>query len=211
MSSTSRWTAVVIPDFDDAPHQRTYEEPLATAGAKVKRYYPKSSGQYDKSVQELAAKVDKARKSHPERPVIVVGMGIGGSLALRYAQLFPNPAVMLALVNPILGNVPLLSENEGSELNTLDLSRTDLRALDKFLLDIAFDHPLGDDVRAVWIHGGRDQLAPLADVRAGMDQVRGLGFRELIFPDGPHNLLYAPQLYEAVQAISKLVEPVPPS
>jgi pimeloyl-ACP methyl ester carboxylesterase len=98
----------------------------------------------------------------------------------------------LVLSAPVLGPWPaldLLSDGDPADLLG-PYRRATLAAIDECLTTIDFDHPLGDDLPALWLHGDDDMLAPVADTRAGMDRVRGLRFEERIYPGIGHDLLH---------------------
>jgi alpha-beta hydrolase superfamily lysophospholipase len=127
----------------------------------------------------------------PGRPVVVFGHGIGGMIAVRHAQRYPERVAALVLAAPVLGPwqaLDLLSDGDPAEL-VGGYRRATLAAIDECLSTIDFDHPLGDDLPALWLHGDDDELAPVADTRAGMDRVRGLRFEERIYPGVGHDLL----------------------
>jgi alpha-beta hydrolase superfamily lysophospholipase len=179
--------------------------------------WPDSVADFESVVDDLAATVTKAaaeRSAHPAAPdgavpdgavpvrvvpvrvvpvrVVPVGHGLGGMIAVRYAQRYPALVAALVLAAPVLGPwqaLDLLSEQDipaDSPYRLLD--RATLRAVDECLTTIDFDHPLGDDLPALWLHGDDDPLVPISDTRAGMDRIRGLRFEERIYPGVGHEL-----------------------
>lgn len=141
---------------------------------------------FEAVVTDLAATVAKAAAEHPGLPVVPVGHGIGGTIAVRHAQRQPEQVAALVLAAPVLGPWPaldLLSEAEIPPDGPYGpLHRDTLRAIDECLTTIDFDHPLGDDLPALWVHADDDRLVPVSDTRAGMDRIRGLRFEERIYP-----------------------------
>jgi alpha-beta hydrolase superfamily lysophospholipase len=156
--------------------------------------------------------------AHPGLPVVLFGHGVGGTIAIRHAQRHAAKNVAaLVLSAPVLGNWPTLDRLvDDGELPAVPddvalLSRdpvacadfagdplvrhgpmpaATLRAIDDMLGTIAFDHPLGDELPALWLHGSDDRLVPAEETRAGMDQIRGLKFEERIYPGARHDLCH---------------------
>jgi alpha-beta hydrolase superfamily lysophospholipase len=155
-----------------------------------------------------------ARQENPGLPTVLIGHSMGGMIAARTVQHHPDDVTALVLSGPVLGNwraLDLLEHDPipDTPIDPATLSRDPsvgaayladplvwhgpfkretLVALEKCLQDIDFDHPLGDELPALWLHGENDQLVPLADTRAGMDRIRGLKFEEIIYPEARHEV-----------------------
>jgi alpha-beta hydrolase superfamily lysophospholipase len=171
------WLAVVVGEFPEIP------------GASVVRYpEPAHVTDFESVVDDLAAVVGKAVAEHPGGPVVLVGHGVGGMIAVRYLQRYPRPVTALVLVAPVLGPWTALDQLSEPQIDG-PWSRETLAAIEECLTTIDFDHPLGDDLPALWLHGDDDHLVPVADTRAGMDRIRGLRFEERIYPGVGHDLL----------------------
>lgn len=151
-----------------------------------------------------------------ELPTVLIGHSLGGTIVTRFAQRYPELLDALVLAAPILGTWPGLDMLAGTTLpdRAVDpdlLSRDSavavefradplvwhgpfdtetLLAIDEALRTIDFDHPLGDDLPALWLHGAEDEIAPVADTRAGMDRIRGLRFTERIYPGARHDVFH---------------------
>jgi alpha-beta hydrolase superfamily lysophospholipase len=183
------WLAIVIGDFPDV------------AGAVVVRCpQPDDVTDFEPVVDDVAALVSKAVADHPGLPVVVVGHAIGGMIAVRHAQRYPQQAAALVLASPVLGPWPALDRPQGR------WSRPMLAAIEECLSTIDFDHPLGDELPALWLHGDEDELVPVADTRAGMDRVRGLRFEERIYPGVGHDLPADVVLADVVDFVSRVVQ-----
>lgn len=159
----------------------------------VRHDWPAEVGDFEDVVTALAGTVDRAVADHPGLPVVLVGHEIGGMIAVRFAQRYPTGMAALVLAAPVLGPwqaLDLLYENESET----PLPRETLRAVETCLSTIDFDHPLGDELPALWLHGDDDTVVPMADTRAGMDRVRGLRFVEHIYPGVGHDLLASPAI-----------------
>ncbi|HEX4703644.1 MAG TPA: alpha/beta fold hydrolase [Pseudonocardiaceae bacterium] len=188
-----RWLAVLVPDHGESLDRfDTMAAALVTAGAVV---VPANSDagwapvvDFEPHVDALAALVEHAE---PGLPVVLVGHAVGGMIVVRYAQRHPGRAAALVLSAPVLGAWPaldLLSEDEIPPQPYGPYERATLAAIEMCLATIDFDHPLGDDLPALWLHGVEDGRVPMADTRAGLDRVRGLRFEERIYPGAGHEL-----------------------
>jgi alpha-beta hydrolase superfamily lysophospholipase len=145
---------------------------------------------FEPVVDELAELVDQ-----DDRLPVLVGQAVGGMVVVRYAQRHPGRAAAIVLSAPVLGPWPaldLLSEVVIPDQPYGAFERETLAAVEECLATIDFDHPLGDDLPALWLHSADDVRVPLADTRAGLDRVRGLRFEERIHPGGRHDLLRDP-------------------
>lgn len=183
------WLAIVIGEFPDI------------AGAVVARYpEPEDVADFEPVVDDVDALVTKAVADHPGLPVVIVGHAIGGMIAVRYAQRYPEPVAALVLASPVLGPWTALDQPPGR------WSRRMLAAVEECLTTIDFDHPLGDELPALWLHGDDDDLVPVADTRAGMDRVRGLRFEERIYPGVGHELPTDVVLADVVEFVSRAVQ-----
>lgn len=171
------WLAIIVGDVPDIP------------GTVAVRYpEPVDVTDFEPVVDELATVVGKAATEHPGLPVVLVGHGIGGMVAVRHTQRYPELVAALVLVAPVLG--PWTALDQLSEPDVAGpWSRETLAAIEDCLTTIDFDHPLGDDLPALWLHGDDDAVVPVADTRAGMDRVRGLRFEERIYPGVGHDLV----------------------
>jgi alpha-beta hydrolase superfamily lysophospholipase len=161
---------------------------------------------FEPVVDELAALVDRDDRL----PVVLLGQAVGGMVVVRYAQRHPGRAAGLVLATPVLGPWPaldLLSETVIPAEPYGAFERETLAAVEECLATIDFDHPLGDDLPALWLHSADDVRVPLADTRAGLDRVRGLRFEEWIRPGGRHDLLRDPAaLAEVAGFLTRVVQ-----
>ena len=203
------WLAVLVPDHGVAVDRyRPLVAELATAGALVAELPGPLVPDYEAAVDRLAALIDQYAGS----PVVLVGHAVGGMIAVRYAQRYADGAAALVLSAPVLGPWPTLDLLSGPTEELLagsaGLDRAELAAIENCLTTIDFDHPLGDELPALWVHGADDTRVPVADTRAGLDRVRGLGFEELIVPGGVHDLLDEPAVRaEVVGFATRVVRP----
>lgn len=169
---------------------------------------------FEPVVDDVRLVLRHATEQQPGLPVVLLGHSLGGMIAARYAQRYPEDFTALVLSSPVLGSWHVLDLLEQDPIpdQPIDPSalsrdpevgaayqadplvwhgpfkRPTLRAIEECLTTIDFDHPLGDELPCLWIHGDEDELVPLAETRAGTDRIRGLGFTEQIYPGGRHEL-----------------------
>ncbi|HEX3648271.1 MAG TPA: alpha/beta hydrolase [Pseudonocardiaceae bacterium] len=185
------WLAVVVPGHgervDDLARVVTA---LAGAGAEVRGV--EWSGTDAPLVTDFEPVADEVAAELSAGPGLVFGYGVGGMIAVRHAQRYPEQVTALVLAAPVLGPWPVLDLLSDGEPDGMvgSYRRATLAAIDECLSTIDFDHPLGDELPALWLHGDDDRLVPVADARAGMDRVRGLRFEERIYPGIGHDLLH---------------------
>jgi alpha-beta hydrolase superfamily lysophospholipase len=153
--------------------------------------WPSVVTDFEYVVSGLAEKVDDAVVAHPGLPVVLIGHAVGGMVAVRYAQRYPDRVGALVLAAPVLGPWQALDLLYEQEIDDSPLPHETLRAVESCLSTIDFDHPLGDDMPALWLHGDDDTFVPVADTRAGLDRVRGLRFSERIYPGVGHDVLWS--------------------
>jgi alpha-beta hydrolase superfamily lysophospholipase len=202
---TGSWLAVLVHDHAERiGDYGAIAGALADAGAVVVGHdmagHGGSDGEpalivdFEPVVDDLAAVVAEAVADHPGLPVVVIGYAVGGMIAVRYTQRYPESVAALVLAAPVLGPWQALDLLSDQEIPTDGpygpFRRETLAAIEECLGTIDFDHPLGDDLPALWLHGTDDELVPMADTRAGMDRVRGLRFEEKIYPGAHHDLLH---------------------
>jgi alpha-beta hydrolase superfamily lysophospholipase len=221
----ARWLAVVVHGYGE--HLGRYQhvaDALAGMGALVVGTdhvgHGRSAGErvlvrdFEAVVSDVDTVLTAALDGHPDLPVVLVGHSLGGAIAVRYAQRFPDRVAAMVLSAPVLGSwhgLDLLEYEEipDSPIDPATLSRDPsvgaayaadplvwhgpfkrptLAALEELLQTISFDRPLGDDLPVLWLHGDGDDLVDQADTRAGTDRVRGLGFEERTYPGARHEL-----------------------
>lgn len=190
------------------------------------------------AVDDLDTIVGTAIDEHPGRSVVLVGHGLGGAMVVRHRQRHPDRTAALILLAPVLGNWPALDVLADGDIPSIPavpidpatltrdplehaafladplvwtgpVPRTTLAAIEETLQTIDFDRPLGDELPALWLHGETDELAPVAETRAGLDRVRGLGFTERIYPNARHDLAHDANADEVLADIVRFVANTP--
>ncbi|ACU34514.1 alpha/beta fold hydrolase [Actinosynnema mirum] len=147
-------------------------------------------------------------------PVVLVGHGVGGLVAARYAQDHQDRLAALVLSAPVLGaweGLDALGGDDlsGTEVDPAELSRDEevgrayaadplvwhgpvprptLEAVERAIDEVNFG-PVLDRVPVLWLHGGADRLVPEADTRTGADRLRGARFEERVYPGARHEVL----------------------
>jgi len=221
----ARWLAVLVHGYGEhiGRYQR-FADALIAEGAVVVGHdhvgHGRSDGEralihdFERVVDDQHAVLHRAADEHPGLPTVLIGHSMGGMIAARYLQRYPQDVAALVLSGPVLGmwhGLDLLGEPEIPAIpidpSTLSrdpevgaayqadplvwhdrFHRETLEAFDECLHTIDFDHPLGDELPALWLHGEEDALVPVADTRTGMDRIRGLRFEERIYPGARHEV-----------------------
>lgn len=225
-----RWTAALVPGYGD--HLGRYPAltgALARAGATVVGHA------VDPSFTDFESTVDELHALLPSgQPIVLFGLGLGGTVVVRHAQRYPGVATALVLAGPVLGSWPgidpladdpLPNPAVDPDLLSRDPAvatafradplvwhqaypRPTLESIDEALRTIDFDHPLGDELPALWLHGAEDELAPVAETRTGMDRVRGLRFDERIYPGARHDLFHETNAAEVLDDLLAFLDRV---
>ena len=237
---TASWLAVLAHGYGE--HIGRYQhvaDALVAAGAVVFGHdhagHGRSEGEraliadFESVVDDEHLVVRFAKDEFPSLPTVLIGHSMGGMIAARYAQRYPEDLAALVLSGPLLGSWPGLDLLELDELpaDPIDpavlsrdpevgaayvadplvwhgpLARPTLLAIDECLHTIDFDHPLGDDLPALWLHGEDDQLVPMVETRTGMDRIRGLKFEEAIYPGARHEVFNE---INSVQVLGDLID-----
>lgn len=206
----------VVVGHDHAGHGRSGGEPGVIAD-------------FEAVVDDVRTVVSRARDEFPGLPTVLIGFSVGGTAIARFAQRFPDDVDGLVLVAPVLGTWPAIDLLEqdvlpapafAPELWSRDTAvvtefrddplvwqaafpRVTLTAVDEILRTIDFDHPLGDQLPALWLHGTDDEIAPEAETRTGMDRIRGLRFEERSYPGARHDLFHE---INAAEVVGDVVE-----
>jgi alpha-beta hydrolase superfamily lysophospholipase len=231
------WVAALVHGYGEhIGRYHRFAAALADAGAFVIGHdlagHGDSAGERA-TIVDVDAAVDDLHlvlADRPPLPVVVLGHGVGGTIAVRHAQRHPETVAALVLSAPVLGNWPTLDRlAEDTALPAVPddvtllsrnpiacarfaadplvwhgpMPKATLLAIERMLGTIGFDHPLGDQLPALWLHGADDELVPEVETRAGMDQVRGLKFEERIYPGARHDLCHETN---AAQVLADVVE-----
>lgn len=101
-------------------------------------------------VADLDRVIGEARAAHPTVPVVLLGHGLGATVALRHAQVHPERLAGLVLAAPLLSDATALDERGSLGLREL---LAELR------------RGPGIAVPTRWLHGDEGELARADDVR----------------------------------------------
>lgn len=239
------WVAVLVHGYGE--HVGRYGHvaaALVDAGAVVHGVdhvgHGRSAGErvvvedFEPVVSDVHAVVEQARAADRDLPVVVVGHSMGGMIAARYAQRYPDVPAALVLTGPVLrrwATVDALLAAPEVPDDPLDVStlsrdprvgedyaadplvwhgpfrRTTLEALHRTLGTLGAGTGFGA-LPVLWVRGEDDALVPLADTRDGMAVLRGPGTREWVVPGARHEVLNETNRDEVLAGITAFVAEV---
>ena len=188
---------------------------------------------FDEVVTDLHTVEDHARTRHPGLPVVLVGHSMGGMIAARYAQRYGGGLAALVLSGPVLGRWGPIQALRGLEeipdvpIDPATLSRDltvgeaydadplvwhgpfrpeTVEAFDRCLSAIAAGGRLGA-LPTLWVHGEADELVPLSETRAGVEEIRGDDLTEVIYPGARHEVFNETNKDEVLGQVTAFVAP----
>ena len=210
------WVAVISHGYGE--HVGRYQwvaERLTADGAVVYGHdhvgHGRSEGErvliedFEPVVDDLHLLVQRAHEEHPDLPLVLIGHSMGGMIAARYTQRYPQTLTATVLSGPVLGSweptaladldeipptpidITTLSREpdvgrayEADELVWHgDFKRPTLLALRTCLETITRGGRL--TVPTIWLHGADDQLVPIDRSDEGWAHIA---------PDGPPSKRY---------------------
>jgi alpha-beta hydrolase superfamily lysophospholipase len=166
----------------------------------------------------LVADVEAVRlalaEEHPGIPIVLIGHGMGGMIAARYAQLHQENLSAVVLSAPVLGTWHYLDLLECDQIPETPMDphalsrdpeigreyvadplvwhgsfpRATLAAIERCLHEINEGSTLR--LPTLWLHGEDDEVVPEADTRTGIDRLRGREFHEHIYAGAHHDLFH---------------------
>jgi alpha-beta hydrolase superfamily lysophospholipase len=166
-------------------------------------------------VDDLRSLAHYARGKHHGLPRVLLGHSMGGLLATRFAQRYPDELDVLVLSAPVIGGNPdieallaldpmpevpidpgaLSRDPAVGEAYAADplvhhgpFSRTTLEAMFAAVRAVG-EGPGFDELPTLWIHGDEDPLAPLGPTREAIAGVRGSWLEERVYPGARHEVL----------------------
>jgi alpha-beta hydrolase superfamily lysophospholipase len=166
-------------------------------------------------VEDLDQVRRTARNEHPDLPTVLLGHSMGGLIAARYAQRYPDVLAGLVLTGPVVGGSPgifglleydeipdvpidpaILSRDpavgEAYEADEMvwhgPFKRPTLEAFVAAVEAIAAGPGFGE-LPVLWIHGEDDQLVPLDSTRPVMEKLAGSDVTTRIEPGARHEVL----------------------
>lgn len=221
-----RYTAVLVHGY--AEHLGRYQHVVAALvnnGAAVFAVdlagHGRSEGErglvtdLERSVDDVARIVARAREEYPELPLVMIGHSMGGIVATRFAQRHGDDLAALVLSSPAFGGNPgilglvalpeipdvpidpdwLSRDAEVGRAYMEDplvyhgpFQRPTLESLVASVDNVAQGGSLGT-LPTLWIHGEADPLAPLTQAREAVERIRGSQLEERIYPEARHELL----------------------
>jgi len=182
-------------------------------------------------VEDLDQVRRTARNEHPDLPIVLLGHSMGGLVAARYAQRYPDVLAGLVLTGPVVGGSPgifgLLEYDEipdvpidpavlsrdpavGADYESDELvwhgpfKRPTLEAFVAAVEAIAAG-PGFAELPVLWIHGEDDQLVPLDSTRPVMEKLAGSDVTTRIEPGARHEVLNETNRDEFLDDVSAFV------
>jgi alpha-beta hydrolase superfamily lysophospholipase len=191
-------------------------------------------GDFDLVVDDLNEVVARMRQRHPGLPVVLVGHSMGGLIATRYAQRHGDRLAGLVLSGPVLGSWTAatamlgLDEIPDDPLDVSTLSRDpsvgEAYAADELVWHGPFKRPmlqsLVDGLATInagpklgplptlWVHGGDDQLVPLAETREGIELLGFTDLEEVVYPGARHEVFNETNRDEVLAKVAAFVDRV---
>jgi alpha-beta hydrolase superfamily lysophospholipase len=177
-----------------------------------------------------------ARGEHPDLPVVLLGHSMGGLLATRYVQRFPDVLAGLVLTGPVSGGSPgifglleydpipevpidpaVLSRDPAVGEAYADdplvwhgpFKRPTLEAFVASVEEIANGPGFGT-LPVLWVHGEEDQLVPLDSTRPVMEKMGGSDVTTRIEPGARHEVLNETNNDEILDDVVAFVRRVAP-
>jgi alpha-beta hydrolase superfamily lysophospholipase len=172
-------------------------------------------GDVEDIVDDLDQVRRTARNEHPDLPLVMLGHSMGGLLATRYAQRFPDVLAGLVITGPVVGGSPglfglleydpipdvpidpaILSRDPAvGEAYAADplvwhgpFKRATLEAFVASVEVIAAGPGFGE-LPVLWVHGEEDQLVPLDATRPVIEKLQGSDLTTRIEPGARHEVL----------------------
>lgn len=167
---------------------------------------------FEPVVDDLDLLVQRAREENPGLPLVLIGHSMGGMIAARYTQRYPDRLTATVLSAPVLGSwgpaelaeleeipsmpidITTLSRDESIGADYAadelvwhgDFARATLRALARCLSAINDGGRLG--VPTLWLHGDDDQLVPAEATRQGWERIAPEGAPTKSYPGARHEI-----------------------
>ena len=164
-------------------------------------------------VDDLHTVADRAREAHSGLPVVLIGHSLGGIIASRFAQRYPDELAAMVLSAPAIGGNPdieallamdpmpdvpldpaLLSRDPAvGEAYAADervyhgpLLRPTLEAIFAAGRAVAAGPKLA--MPTLWLHGELDGLAPLTATRPVAEAIAGDSFEHKVYDGAQHEI-----------------------
>lgn len=163
---------------------------------------------------DLHTLADRAAADHPGLPVVVLGHSMGGLVATRYVQLYPDGLTALVLSGPALGVGPTLSllaeldpipdipidpavlsrdpaVGEAYEADPLvyhgPFRKETVTAFLTGVDNVVNGGGLGD-LPTLWLHGSADQLVSYEATGEVIDAIKGSALEHVVYDGAAHEI-----------------------
>jgi len=183
-------------------------------------------------VDDLRQTAEHCRQQYPTLPLVVIGHSMGGMIASRFAQRFPNEITALILSGPLLGQKTAISElatlaeipNIPLDITTLSrdsaigahyqqdplvwhgpFKRPTLKAMQRMLATLN-NGPSFGNIPTLWLHGEDDHLVLRHETQTGIDILRGTHLQTKIFPGARHEIFNETNKDEVLTCVSDFIQ-----
>ena len=212
----------------------------ATVYAPDHRGHGRSHGQMglvddiEAIVTDAHAVAEQARADHPALPLVVIGHSMGGVIATRFVQRYPDEASALVLSGPVVGGNPgfaLLLEMDPIPEIPIDpatlsrdpavgaayaadplvyhgpLHRASLESLVGAVQTIADGGDFGA-LPTLWIHGTNDQLVPYDVTKDVMTKIGGTRLEHIPYEGAAHEVFNETNSDEVIADVTNFIRRV---
>ncbi len=186
---------------------------------------------FEEVVADAHQAVSQMQARYPQLPLVVIGHSMGGMIATRYAQRYPQAVDALVLSGPLLGDntqitaLADLAEIPDDPLDTSTLSRNpqvgrDYQA-DPLVWHGPFKRPMLQAMRdslaqinagpgfgslpVFWLHGADDQLVRVEETRRALNRLRGSDFAWHHFAGAQHEIFNETNQDEVLRHVSSFI------
>jgi len=187
---------------------------------------------FDAVVDDLHQVVEHYRQQFPALPLVVIGHSMGGMIASRFAQRFPDEIALLVLSGPLLGKKTAISElatlaempDDPLDITTLSrdpaigehyqqdplvwhgpFKRPTLKAMQRMLATLN-NGPSFGKIPTLWLHGGDDRLVLRHETQTGIDILQGTHLQAKIFPGARHEIFNETNKDEVLACVSTFIQ-----
>lgn len=185
---------------------------------------------FEPVVEDFHLLGEAARERYPNAPIVLIGHSMGGMIAARYAQRFPEDLTAVVLSGPVLGRWDAVASLLALEtipdvpIDPATLSR-DLSVGDAYVADPLVWHgpfkrptveALGREIDVIssggtislpmaWLHGSDDQLVPYDGTASGWPAIEGELSEAKTYPGARHEIFNETNRAEVLDDVTSFI------